>query len=251
MCGIAGIFLRPDIEAVRRMTTAMRHRGPDDSGLYADDTVALTQTRLAVIDTTLGGHQPMASNDGLIQIVYNGETYNFRAERARLESKGYRFQTESDTEVVLRLYEEHGESFLNHLRGIFALGIYDRRGGPGNEKLLLARDQFGIKPLLYSRLDSGLIFASELKALVASRKVARRVDSESLQQLLSLGSVYQPRTLLEGVFSLPSAHYMLVERGGIRLKRYWSFGRNRVDGLRELPYTEQVAHLASALTESV
>src|SRR5215475_12176432 len=100
MCGIAGIFLRPDREAVQRMGTAMRHRGPDDSGLYVDDTVALTQTRLAIIDTTVGGHQPMASNDGLIQIVYNGETYNFRAERIRLESKGYPFQTESDTEVV-------------------------------------------------------------------------------------------------------------------------------------------------------
>ena len=169
MCGIAGVFLRPNTDAVRQMVAAMRHRGPDDTGLYCDDMVVLGQARLAIIDTTAGGHQPMASADGLIQIVYNGELYNHQAERSHLESRGHRFRTASDTEVVLKLYEEFGAAFLERLRGIFALAIYDKRGGPGNEKLLLARDQFGVKPLLYADVAGAIVFASELKAIIASR----------------------------------------------------------------------------------
>jgi len=251
MCGIAGVFQRPNIETLNRMVGAMRHRGPDDSGLYLDDMVALAQARLAIIDTTSGGHQPMASESGLVQIVYNGEVYNYRSERALLESRGHRFKTGSDTEVVLKLYEEFGETFLQHLRGIFALAIYDKRGGPGKEKLLLARDQFGVKPLLYSEINGSFIFASELKALLASGLVPRKVDSESLQQLLSLGSVYQPRTLVQGVKALPPAHFMVVDGSGSKLQRFWSYGFDRVPGLRQLPYEEQVERFRVALTESV
>lgn len=251
MCGVAGIFLRPNVDAVRQMVAAMRHRGPDDAGLFVDDAVVLAQARLAIIDTTPGGHQPMASEDGSIQVVYNGEVYNYRAERFLLQSRGYHFRTESDTEVVLKLYEEFGEAFLQRLRGIFALAIYDKRGGTGKEKLLLARDQFGIKPLLYSQISGGIVFASELKALLASGLIPRHVDSESLQQLLSLGSVYQPKTLVEGVLSLPPAHYMRVDRSGTRLQRYWSFGLDRVAGLRQSPYADQVEQFGAAMAESV
>lgn len=251
MCGIAGIFVKPNSNAVREMVNAMHHRGPDDSGLYVDDVVALAQARLSIIDTTAGGHQPMASDDGLVQIVYNGEVYNFRSEREQLLAKGYRFHAASDTEVVLKLYEEYGEQFLNRLRGIFALAIYDKRRGPGKEKLLLARDQFGVKPLLYSQVNGSFVFASELKALLSSGVVSRSVDSESLQQMLSLGSVYQPRTLVQDVFALPPAHFLWVDRSGIRLQRYWSFGLDRIAGLRQLPYREQVEQFAAALTESV
>jgi asparagine synthase (glutamine-hydrolysing) len=251
MCGIAGVFGNPNAEALKKMVVAMRHRGPDDSGQYLDQTLALAQARLAIIDTSSGGHQPMASDSGLIQLVYNGEVYNYRTERALLESKGYRFKTASDTEVVLKLYEEFGEAFLQHLRGIFALAVYDKRGGLGKEKLLLARDQFGVKPLLYSENRGTFIFASELKALLASGLVPRRVDSESLQQLLSLGSVYQPRTLVEGVKALPPAHFMRIDGSGFKLQRYWSYGIDRVVGLRQLPYTEQVDLFRAAITESV
>lgn len=251
MCGIAGIFYKPDATSIREMVAAMSHRGPDDSGLYLDDRVALAQARLSIIDTSSGGHQPMPSSNGLIQIVYNGEVYNYRSERSLLESRGYSFKTESDTEVVLKLYEEYGEAFLQHLRGIFALAIYDKRDGPGKEKLFLARDQFGIKPLLYSEVNGAFVFASELKALLASGLVPRQVDSESLQQLLSLGSIYQPRTMVEGVKALPPAHFMVVDRNGSRLQRYWSYGLDRVAGLRQLPYDEQVDKFRSAMTESV
>lgn len=251
MCGIAGSYQRPDVDAVQSMIAAMRHRGPDDSGIYADDKAVLAQARLSIIDTSSGGHQPMAAADGLIQIVYNGEIYNFKSERLLLEEKGHVFHTASDTEVVLKLYEEYGETFLNRLRGIFALVIYDKRDGAGREKLLLARDQFGIKPLLYSQTDGGLIFASELKGLLASGRIERRIDSQALQQLLSLGSIYQPRTLVEGVSSLPAAHFMRIDHNGSHLQRYWSYGKDRVAGLRQLPYAEQVERFAAALTESV
>lgn len=251
MCGIAGILFKPATHPIRQMVAAMHHRGPDDSGLYLDDAVALAQARLAIIDTSNGGHQPMSSDSGQILIVYNGEVYNFRSERALLESKGHQFKTQSDTEVVLKLYEEFGELFLQHLRGIFALAIYDKRGGLGKEKLLLARDQFGIKPLLYSEVNGAFIFASELKALLASGLVPRQVDSESLQQLLSLGSIYQPWTMVQGVKALPPAHYMVVDRSGSKLHRYWSYAVDRIAGLRQLPYTEQVTSFRAAMTESV
>jgi len=245
------MFLQADAFVLRQMVTAMNHRGPDDFGVYVDDVIALGQARLAIIDTTAGGHQPMASADGRIQVVYNGEVYNFRSERAQLEAKGYQFQTASDTEVVLKLYEEYGRHFLTRLRGIFALAVYDRRRGPGKEELLLARDQFGIKPLLYAQVNGAWVFASELKALLASGMVPRRVDSGSLQQLLSLGSVYQPATLIQGVAALSPAHMLHIDRKGARLERYWSFGLDRVTGLRQASYAEQVDLFATALTESV
>lgn len=249
MCGIAGSFQAANRAAVQSMIGAMRHRGPDDNGLFADDKVIIAQARLAIIDTSSGGHQPMASEDGRVVIVYNGEIYNFRSERAVLEARGYTFQTNSDTEVVLKLYQEFGEGFLARLRGIFALAIYDRR--EGRDALLLARDQFGIKPLLYTETGDGLVFASELKGILASGKVRRAVDHQALQQLLSLGSIYQPATLVSGVKSLPAAHLMRIDTDGIVIRRYWSYGLDRVAGLRSRPYQEQVDQFADLMRQSV
>ncbi len=251
MCGIAGLFRASDRPAVQAMLEAMRHRGPDDEGIYADDRVTLGHRRLSIIDTSPAGHQPMAGMDGAVQIVFNGEIYNYREERARLEAKGRRFSTRSDTEVVLALYEEQGEEFLSHLRGMFAIALYDRRGGPGRETLLLARDHFGIKPLLYAERAGTLVFASELKGLLASGRIAREVDSAALRQLLSLGSVYQPRTLLRDVAALLPGHYLVADRAGCRIKAYWHPGLDRIDGLRARPYDEQVAAVSEALTRSV
>jgi asparagine synthase (glutamine-hydrolysing) len=249
MCGIAGSFQAADRQAVQAMIDAMRHRGPNDTGIYSDETAVLAQARLAVIDTTSGGHQPMFSEDGLITIVYNGEVYNFQSERQLLEERGYTFHSSSDTEVVLKLYQEFGEEFLARLRGIFAIAIYDRRAG--RDSLLLARDQFGIKPLLYALTDGGLIFASELKGILASGRVERRVDSQALQQLLSLGSVYQPDTLVAGVKSLPAAHLLRIDRNGIVIRRYWSYALDRVAGLRTLPYADQLDRFAQLMRDSV
>ena len=251
MCGICGIWGKQDRAATNAMLVAMHHRGPDDSGTFFDDSVSLGMTRLAIIDTSSGGHQPMETPDGLILIVYNGELYNFRSERELLESKGHKFVSSSDTEVVLRMYEQYGDEFLLRMRGMFALAIYDRRRGPGREKLLLARDQMGIKPLLYTHASGRLVFASEIKALLASGLVAPEIDEVALRLLLTYGSVYQPRTMLRGVRVLLPAHRLIVENGRERIERYWSLETDQNRQLRKLPYEEQVEEVARALEESV
>lgn len=251
MCGIAGIYGRANAAAVGMMLEAMRHRGPDDEGIFSDHLVALGQRRLAVIDTSAAGHQPMPAAGGAIQLVFNGEIYNFREERAMLEERGHRFTSHSDTEVLLALYETYGDDCVTRLRGIFAFAIYDTRGGPGRERLLLARDHFGIKPLLYARRGDAIVFASELKGILASGLIEGQVDNASLRQLLNLGSVYQPRTLIEGVSALPSAHRMIVDRNGTRIERYWSYDLDRVKGLRQRPYAEQLEVLHGVIGEAI
>lgn len=251
MCGICGVWGGERREAVGAMVGAMHHRGPDDCGLFSDQQVTLGMTRLAIIDTTSGGHQPMQTPDGQIAIVYNGELYNFRAERDLLETLGYVFRSSSDTEVALRMYEHYGDDFLLRMRGMFALAIYDKRRGPGRERLLLARDQMGIKPLLYARAGDRLVFASEIKALLASGLVKPDIDPISLRLLLTYGSVYQPRTFLRGVRMLLPAHRLIVEGGRERVERYWSLGVDRREGLRRLSYDEQVEEVARVLEESV
>jgi len=234
------------------MVRALHHRGPDDSGVLGDDPVVLGMTRLAIIDTSRGGHQPMVSPDGQIAIVYNGELYNFRAERSLLEKRGHTFRSTSDTEVVLRMYEHYGDDFLLRMRGMFALAIYDKRRGPKHSRLLLARDQLGIKPLLYARVHDRLIFASELKALLASGLVAPEVDPVALRLLLTHGAIVQPRTILRGVQMLLPAHRLVVETGHEeRVERYWTLGLNRRADLRARTYEEQVEEVAGVLEESV
>lgn len=234
------------------MVSALHHRGPDDRGVLEDNNVVLGMTRLAILDTSSGGHQPMVSPDGQISVVYNGELYNFRAERLLLEKHGYSFRSTSDTEVVLRMYEHYGDDFLLRMRGMFALAVYDKRRGRGHERLLLARDQMGIKPLLYARVQGQLIFASEIKALLASGLVAPEVDPVALRLLLTHGSIYQPRTILRGVHMLLPAHRLVIEAGREeRVERYWSLGLDRHADLRARSYEEQVEEVASVLEESV
>jgi asparagine synthase (glutamine-hydrolysing) len=254
MCGICGVWGGggDNREAVGAMVGAMYHRGPDDCGILEDRSVTLGMTRLAIIDTTSGGHQPMQTPDGAISIVYNGELYNFREQRRLLEARGCVFNSTSDTEVVLRMYEHYGDDFLLRMRGMFALAIYDRRGGAGRERLLLARDQMGIKPLVYARVRGRLVFASEIRALLASRLVAPEVDPVSLRLLLTHGSVYQPRTMLRGVRMLLPAHRLIIEAGREeRVERYWSLGLDRRPELRARSYDEHVEEVAAVLEESV
>lgn len=248
MCGICGIWDSSNQPAVSAMVKAMRHRGPDDSGIFSAGRVSLGMTRLAIIDLSPAGHQPMSSPDGNIWIVFNGEIYNFREKRAHLEKLGDRFVSNSDTEVILKLYEHYGDDCLLHLRGMFALAIYDRRN---KERLLLARDQLGIKPLLYARVNGQVVFASEIKALLASGLVARDANPEALRLLLTFGSVYQPQTMLKDVKMLLPGHRMVLEDGEARVERYWALGLDRQPGLRSSPYEDQVRVVADALAESV
>jgi len=233
------------------MVMAMRHRGPDDSGVFCGPGAVLGMTRLAIIDLSPAGHQPMSNPERTVWIVYNGEVYNFQSERRQLEAQGESFVSHSDTEVVLKLYERYGDDFLLRLRGMFALAILDLRGGPGRERLLLARDQVGIKPLLYTWAGNRLVFASELKVLLASGLVRPEIDFEAVRMLLTYGSVYQPHTLLRGVQALLPAHRLIVERGRTRVERYWRFGLDRLAGMRARPYAELVEAVAGALEESV
>ena len=232
------------------MVHALNHRGPDDNGVLDAKSVVLGMTRLAIIDPGSGGHQPMLTPDGQIAIVYNGELYNFREERSLLEKRGYAFRSTSDTEVVLRMYEHYGDDFLLRMRGMFALAIHDQRGG--RERLLLARDHLGIKPLLYSNVRGRFVFASEIKALLASGFVSPEIDPVALRLLLTHGSIAQPHTILRDVKMLLPAHRLIVETGKEpRVERYWSLGLNRRAELRTASYEDQVAAVSSALEESV
>ena len=251
MCGICGIWGEPNKRAVDSMVAAMYHRGPDDNGTYFDEKISLGMTRLAILDLSEAGHQPMSAAGGQIRIVYNGETYNFKSERSILESKGYRFDSTSDTEVILRMYEEYGDDFLKRLRGMFAVAIYDKRDGPGRERLLLARDHFGIKPLLYTSVNNKIVFASEIKTLLASGLVEPEIDPIGLRYLLTYGSVCYPHSIIKGVKMLPPAHKMIVERGEMKIERYWSLGIDRRPELRKLPYDQLVTEMSAVLEDSV
>lgn len=252
MCGICGVWGADRVDEVTAMVAALRHRGPDDSGVLAQPGAVLGMTRLAILDTSSGGHQPMVSPDGQIAIVYNGELYNFREERTLLEQSGYSFRSTSDTEVALRMYEHYGDEFLTRLRGMFALAVYDKRRGPGHERLLLARDQLGIKPLLYAQTNGRLVFASEIKALLASGLIKAEVDPIALRLLLTHGAVVQPRTILRNVSMLMPGHRLILEGGGdARVERYWALGIDRQPELRDRSYEEQIEAVASAIEASV
>ncbi len=228
MCGIAGIWgaSEPDNGRVGAMLRAMRHRGPDGSGQVEFDSGAAGMVRLALVDLSERGQQPMWSEDRRVAIIFNGEMYNFREERTLLAARGYTFRSNSDTEVVLALYLEYGESFVKRLRGMFALALFDWRGRTpaGEPRLLLARDPFGIKPLYLVALPGrGLAFASELRALLASGAAAPEVDSHALGDYLSFGFIRQPGTMLRGVRALEPATLEVHEPGeAARSSRFWA-----------------------------
>jgi asparagine synthase (glutamine-hydrolysing) len=251
MCGICGVIGKSAPEVVARMIVAMHHRGPDGQGQFDAPRASIGMARLAIQDVSAWGHQPMANDDQSIWLVYNGELYNGPAERAHLQDKGYRFRSTGDTEVVLKLYQEYGEACLPRLRGVFALAIIDLRGGPGRERYLLARDAMGVKPLLYSRTNRGIVFASELKAILESGLVERRVDAAAVRSLLFRGSVYQPASMIKGVEMLPPAHVLIQERGQTRIERYWTFATDRRAELKGLSYGELVEAMRELMRETV
>lgn len=251
MCGISGFWGSPQTDALRSMVEAMRHRGPDDSGVYYDDRCSIGMARLAIVDLSPSGHQPMSTPDGGLHIVYNGEMYNFIEERERLIQDGVSFSSNADTEVVLRLYERHGRRCLERMRGMFAFAVYDRRQGRGRETLFLARDQLGIKPLLYAEQNGRLLFASELKALYASGLVVQELEPEALRQLLAYGAVIQPRTIQRGVSMLPPGHWLEVDGSGSRIERYWAPSFDRHPELADASLNELTELFETELSEAV
>jgi asparagine synthase (glutamine-hydrolysing) len=217
MCGICGIVGDPDAGAVRRMAGAMVHRGPDDEAFFEDGEAVLGFRRLSIIDVA-GGRQPLANEDGSIRVVFNGEIYNHRDLRAGLERRGHVLTTGSDGEVIAHLYEELGDDLVDRLNGIFAFAIWDRR----RHHLVLARDPHGVKPLYYAESAGALIFASEIKALVASGRVSRELDPEAVAQYLQYQVVPPPGAIVRGVHALEPGRVLVRNGGPAKIRTYWT-----------------------------
>ena len=220
MCGIAGFIgiqrsRDNSEELIDSMCKVIRHRGPDDQGVWVGDGAALGMRRLSIIDLA-GGHQPIFNEDQSILIVFNGEIYNYRELGKELQERGHRFTTNSDTEVIVHAYEEYGDDCVKHLRGMFTFAIWDRK----RQRLLAARDRFGKKPLNYYWDGQRLIFGSEIKSILEAG-IPREINSIALDEYLVYGYVPTPNTLFKGVLKLPAAHILIYEDGHIRTKRYW------------------------------
>jgi asparagine synthase (glutamine-hydrolysing) len=224
MCGISGLINCGDDDALRRMTAVQAHRGPDDSGIWSrrfpDGTyVGLGSRRLAIIDLSPSGHMPMCNEDRAVWITYNGEIYNFHDLRRELEDRGHRFASDTDTEVVLHLYEEEGEECVKRLSGMFAFAICDLRSGM--PQVFLARDHFGVKPFYYFHQGDQLAFASEIKALFEIPGVEAELDPESLHQYLTFLWVPEPRTMFRNIHKLPAGHCATFRDRRLSIKQYW------------------------------
>jgi asparagine synthase (glutamine-hydrolysing) len=224
MCGIYGIKEfdhpeRPLSPLLDRMGGVIEHRGPDDSGHYTSRGVGIGMRRLSILDLT-GGHQPISNEDGTIWLVLNGEIYNFKQLRASLEQNGHIFRTRTDTEVIVHLYEQVGLDVFKHLRGMFAIALWDQR----NERLLLARDRIGEKPLYIRQEPGRLLFASEMKSILQLEDVPRRLDLQALREYLAIGYVPAPLSLLQGIRKLEPGHFLVVEKNRIEDRQYWEVG---------------------------
>ena len=249
MCGIAGIEIQNLSPAERqqalvRMNQAMLHRGPDDGGEHHWETFSLGHRRLSIIDTSRNGHQPIANEDESLWLVANGEIYNFKELGELLRQKGHRFRSKTDTEMILHLYEEYGADAVQHLRGMFAFALLDKK----NRRLFLARDRLGIKPLYYASLPSGFLFGSEMKTILASGLIQPRLNLTALDHYLAMGYLPPTESLIEGIQPLLPGHWMIVEQGKIHQERYWKLP---LPEERRYDPREVLAELRALLEESV
>ena len=249
MCGIVGKYnyrSREPVssELVEAMCEKIAYRGPDDSGVYSAGPIGLGHRRLSIIDLSAQGRQPMSSHDRRLWITYNGEIYNFQELRKDLLAKGYRFQSACDTEVIIYLYQEYGERCLQYLRGMFAFALWDRE----RSRLFLARDRIGKKPLFYYHDGKTLIFASEIKSILADPAVSREIHFPALYDYFTYLYVPDPKTIYKNIHKLEPAHYLLCSEKGISKKEYWDISfqeRSRAD------INESAAELLKILEKSV
>ena len=221
MCGIAGVFEYarrgvPSEQAVSAMLDAIVHRGPDDQGVHVDRDLGFGARRLSIIDLP-GGHQPVANEDGTVVVAFNGEIYNYRALRERLRAAGHTLRTESDTEVLVHLYEEVGDDLVHELRGMFGFAIWDAR----RQRLLVVRDRLGIKPIYWSDDGSRLLFGSEIKAMLRHPTLGVRLDRDALAAFMLHRFVPAPQTMFEGVYALRPGHLLTCDAGGVHTRRWW------------------------------
>ncbi len=251
MCGICGLVsldgaTPPDPDVLAAMSETLVHRGPDSEGAVVDGPVGLAARRLSIIDLE-GGDQPIANEDGTIHVVQNGEIYNHRALRRDLERRGHRFATACDTEVLVHLYEERGPAFVEELRGMFAIALWDSRA----RRLVLGRDRFGIKPLLYRMHEGVLSFASELKAILRQPGFAATVDLEALGAFLAFNAIPAPLTIFEKVRKLPAGHVLVWDGGEPRVSRYARPRPADPEDVRDEPMEVLAAELRDRLRNSV
>ncbi len=246
MCGICGIALpkklnrRVDEAQLKRMRDTLVHRGPDDAGSFIDGGIGLGHRRLSIVDLG-GGHQPMTNEDGQVQIVFNGEIYNHRDHRPMLESRGHRYRTSSDTETIIHLYEEFGIEAVQYLRGMFAFAIWDG----GKQRLVIARDRLGVKPVYYALSQDGeLFFASEIKALIEARAVKPELNYDVLSDFAANRYTSGDETLFRGVRRLPPGHTLVWQGGKVEIARFWdvSFAKHE-SPLSDRQYIEQFDQL--------
>jgi asparagine synthase (glutamine-hydrolysing) len=248
MCGIAGLANCGDREVLGRMTRVQSHRGPDGSGLWErrfpdGSYIGLGSRRLAILDLSADGHMPMCNEDRTVWITYNGEIYNFAELRRELQSKGHRFASNTDTEVVIHLYEEEGEECVQKLKGMFAFAICDLRSG--RPALFLARDHFGVKPFYYFHRGAKLAFASEVKALLHVPGIDAELDLESLHQYLTFLWVPDPKTMFRGIYKLPAGHCATFRDGELTIRQYWDLSFPPADA----HYSRSEADLADEVRE--
>ncbi len=245
MCGIAGVLERDgrpiDEALLERMATRLAHRGPDGAGFHVENgapAVGLASRRLAIIDIP-GGAQPMSTEDGACTIVYNGELYDAAEVRAELEGLGHRFRSRCDTEVMLRGYVQWGPEVLTRLNGMWGVAIWDRR----LRRLLVARDRLGVKPIVYAEVGATLLFASEIKGILAAGRVPRRLDPAALPHYLSSFTVPEPASFFTGVRRLRAGHYLIADRDGVRETRYWDCAFEEEADRGERAYREEIGAL--------
>src|SRR5919109_641815 len=246
MCGFAGyIDMRygqgVDKDVLNKMTQKLVHRGPDSSGYFIEENVGLGFRRLSIIDLE-GGDQPLYNEDRSIVLMCNGEIFNYCELRNILIRKGHVFRTKSDVEVLVHLYEEEGEDFLNKLNGQFSFVIYDRK----EKKLFLARDHFGINPLFYTVANGMFIFASEIKSILEHPLVRREVDLTGLDQILSFPGLVSPRTMFKDIESLKSGHHIIVNGSNIKITEYWDLDYPKIG---EIPYDRPESYYVDRLRE--
>lgn len=252
MCGIAGYMDlrgegRIDAGLLRRMTDRIVHRGPDSDGCYTGSRVALGARRLSIIDLETG-EQPIRNEDGSIVLVCNGEIFNYRELRRELEEKGHRFSTRTDIETLVHLYEEEGPDLVQRLNGQFAFALWDGK----EERLLLARDHFGVSPLHFTVVDGLLVFGSEIKAILEHPAVPREVDLTGLDQILTFPGLVIPRTMFKWIESLENGHSLIVQGGDVRRVQYWDLDYPRIDETGEdRPESWYVDELRERFTRSV
>lgn len=249
MCGIVGYFDKnenPDVSLLNRMLTRIQHRGPDECGIYIGENFGFGTVRLSIIDIH-GGQQPLPNEDLSLWISFNGEIFNYIELRKELENKGHKFRTQSDTEVIVHLYDEYGENCLSKLNGQFAFSVWDKN----KQEIFLARDRVGIRPLYYHFTPDLFVFGSEIKAIFEHPKVNRKISAKGLAETFTFWTTITPNTVFEGIFECPPGHFIKVKNGKIHVQEYWSLNFSTEENYYPGSFDDAVSDLDSLFKDSV